>query len=101
VTAWATSNTLWSAFRAGPRFGERIVGIDPVALHHDALGLLYDTAGAQRAAQPAELGVAVQNDVDGVFHLRPRAVPDVGEDPAARGPLDERVIVGLDARQRR
>ena len=46
--------------------------------------------------QPAELGVAVQNDVDRVRKPSLLPVPDVGEDAPSRGLVDERLIVGVE-----
>jgi hypothetical protein len=46
--------------------------------------------------QSAELGIAVQDDVDGVLHVGRGAVLDVREDAPPCRLLDKGVVVGVD-----
>src|SRR5690348_1085880 len=75
---------------------ERAAGVDPVALHQDALGPLDRGAAAERALQAADLvaergdvTVAAHRDLDRTLDGLRRLLARVGRDAALGRPGDE------------
>ncbi len=65
-----------------PEHVERAIGIERMASHQDAFGLLDQSAPAEGALEALILGEPLQGDVDRALELRRISVNDVGEDAA-------------------